>query len=73
MSVISVSDFVNWKLDPVTKAYFMSVQERIESAKETLAVGAGLDHSFDNYLRGFIAGQRDMLEASVDTEEGSIE
>jgi hypothetical protein len=73
MSVISVSDFVNWKLDPVTKAYFMSVQERVESAKETLATNAGIDPTFDNYLRGFIAGQRDMLEASVDTEEGSIQ
>ena len=73
MSVISVSDFVNWKLDPVTQAYFMSVRERIESAKETLATNAGLDHSFDNYLRGFIAGQRDMLDASVDAEGERIE
>jgi len=70
MSVISHSDFSNWKLDPVTQAFFYSVQERIEEAKENLAGSAGLDSISDSWFRGFIAGQRDILEASVEDLDG---
>ena len=68
MSVISQSDLQNWKADPVTKAYFDAIQERIADAKEILATSAGLDSNADNFLRGFIAGQNDMLDVKVDAE-----
>ena len=71
MAVISATDFTNWKADSVTQAYFYAIVERIEDAKETLAGSAGLDPSSDNWFRGFIAGQRDMLDVRVD--DGEIE
>ena len=72
MSVISTSDFLTWKADPVTQAFFSSVQERIEDAKETLATSAGIDSMSDNWFRGFIAGQRDMIDARVDDMDGQL-
>lgn len=72
MSVISNSDFLTWKVDPVTQAFFHSVYERIEDAKETLASSAGIDSTSDNWFRGFIAGQRDMIDARVDDMDGQV-
>lgn len=72
MSVISTSDFLTWKADPVTQAFFYSVLERIEDAKETLATSAGIDSASDNWFRGFIAGQRDMIDARVDEMDGQL-
>ena len=37
MTVISKSDFDNWKSDPVTKAFFQAAQERVEEAKDVLS------------------------------------
>ncbi len=73
MAVISASDFSNWKVDPVTKAYFAAVHERIDEAKDVLSTSAGLDSATDNWYRGFIAGQRDMLAVSMDEMEGGQE
>jgi hypothetical protein len=73
MAVISVSDFSNWKQDNVTKAYFAAVRERIDDAKEVLSTSAGLDACTDNWYRGFIAGQRDMLAVSIEEMEGGQE
>ena len=67
--MISIKDFNNWKQDAVTEAFFTSIVERIEDAKQTLSFSAGIDTNYDNYLRGFIAGQRDMLEVQLQTDE----
>lgn len=67
--MISTKDFNNWKQDSVTEAFFTSIVERIEDAKQTLSFSAGIDTNYDNYLRGFIAGQRDMLEVQLQTDE----
>ena len=70
MSVVSTEDFVNWKTDPVTQAFFQSVHFRIEDAKESLSTSAGLDSDSDNWFRGFIAGQRDVLDVRVEDVDG---
>ena len=67
--MIPYKDFNNWKTDSVTEAFFTSIVERIEDAKQTLSYSAGVDKDYDNYLRGFIAGQRDMLEVQLQTDE----
>jgi hypothetical protein len=65
MSVISASDFLNWKSDSVTQAFFSSIVDRIEDAKESLSTSAGIDPDTDNWFRGFIAGQRDVLDVRL--------
>ena len=66
MTVISKSDFDNWKADPVTKAFFQAAQERVEEAKDVLSVEAGLNPVQDNTLRGLIKAYREMQDFSVE-------
>ena len=68
--MISTQDFLTWKQDSVTQAFFQSVQYRIEDAKENLSTSAGLDSDSDNWFRGFIAGQRDVLDVRVEDVDG---
>lgn len=67
--MISKSDFENWKLDPVTKAFFEAAEERIEDAKDILSTSAGVNPDEDNFFRGFIHAYREMQEFRVDFEE----
>lgn len=69
MQVISSIDFQDWKKHPVTSAFMSSVQVRVEEAKENLATSAGQDPNQDNFLRGFIHGQREILGVSYDDVE----
>jgi len=71
MSVISSSDFLNWKADPVTTMVMIKINERIEDAKNTLAGNAGLDPTFDNYLRGYISANNDILGVGFEDMEES--
>lgn len=66
MHVISPSDFITWKEDPVTKAFHYAMIDRITEAKEVLANTAGLNSTDDNYLRGFIQAYQEALEFRVD-------
>jgi hypothetical protein len=63
---ISVSDFQNWKSDPVTQAFMTACEERVEDAKEVLANSAGLDPINDNVYRGFILAYREMQDFRID-------
>lgn len=69
MTVITKSDFDNWKLDPVTKAFFQAAQERIEEAKDVLSVEAGLNPIQDNTLRGLIQAYREIQDFRVEDIE----
>ena len=67
---ISVSDFSNWRQDPVTKAFFQACQERVEGAKEQLASSAGIDPQQDSFFRGFICAYREIPEFHIEDLEG---
>ena len=69
MTVISKSDFDNWKSDPVTKAFFQAAQERVEEAKDVLSVEAGLNPVQDNTLRGLIQAYREIQDFRVEDIE----
>ena len=69
MSVISSTDFYNWKSDPVTTMVMININERIEQAKQILAGSAGLDTNNDNYLRGYIAANNDILGVGFEDME----
>lgn len=67
--MISKSDYINWKSDPVTRAFFEATRERVEEAKEMLAVSAGIDPTLDNFYRGFIKAYREIEEFTVEGTE----
>lgn len=58
-------DWLAWKADPVTQAFFEACEERIEEAKDILSVSAGMDGDQDNLMRGFIKAYREMMEFEV--------
>ena len=67
--MISKSDFQNWKMDPVTIAFFEACEERAEDAKEILAMSAGLDSISDNFHRGFVAAYLEIPQLRVDGDD----
>lgn len=69
--MISASDFYNWKLDPVTQAFFTACQERIADAKDILGNSAGINGNDDNFYRGLIRAYTEMLQVQFD--EGTVE
>ena len=71
MTVITASDFLDWKSNPVTKAFVQACDERVEDAKNELAISAGINPTQDNLLRGFILAYREMQEFRVDDLEGT--
>ena len=66
--MISSTDFKNWLSDPVTVKFMQTVQGRILEATENLSYVAGIDSNHDNFVRGFIQGQREVLEVSFEDE-----
>jgi len=66
MAIVNQSDFLTWKGDPVTKAFFQAAQERIEDAKDVLSVQAGINQNEDNYIRGLIQAYREVQDFRID-------
>ena len=69
---ISKAEFVDWKKDPVTKAFFVAVENRIEDAKDVMSVSAGLDQVQDCVTRGMITAFREVLNiefSEVESED----
>jgi hypothetical protein len=64
--MISFSEYISWKHDPVTEAYMEACKVRIEDGKDTLATQAGIDPIYDSYVRGIIRGYTEMLEFKVE-------
>lgn len=69
MSVISSTDFYNWKSDPVTTMMMIVINQRIDQAKDLLASSAGINSNQDNYLRGYIASNIDILNIDLESME----
>lgn len=66
--MVSKSDFDNWKVDPVTRAYFGAIVDRIDEAKEILSYSAGTDSLYDKHLVGMLQAFREMLDIKVTDE-----
>lgn len=64
--MVTKLEFVDWKADPVTKAFFEAAEQRIEDSKDILGDSAGLNPDQDNYMRGFITAYREMQDFRVD-------
>ncbi len=66
MAIPTASDFINWKQDPVTKAFYLAMMERIAEAKDVLSMQAGFNSVEDSYYRGFIRAYLEALEFRID-------
>ena len=71
MTIITASDFIDWKSNPVTKAFMEACNERIEDAKSELAISAGINPIQDNLLRGLILAYREINDFRIDDLEGA--
>lgn len=69
--IITVPDFQDWKSQPVTKAFFVVLDERIQDTAGRLAETAGIDQILDRYRAGYIQGIRDVLGIDFDDVEGA--
>lgn len=66
MSIITKQEWQDWKINPVTKAFFQAATVRVEDAKDILAQSAGLDSVADNFNRGFIQAYIEMFDFRID-------
>ena len=67
--MITYSDWLEWRKLPITQLFYEVCRERIEEAKEAAINQCGLDHSQDNFYRGFVYAFREMLEFKVEPED----
>lgn len=64
--MISKDDYVLWKQEPTTQAWFEACQQRIEDAKEQLIGTSAEDIAFGAFLRGMIGAYREMMTFTVE-------
>lgn len=64
--MINQQDFNDWKTQPVTRAFFLAAQERIDECKDLLSYSAGTDQAQDRLLVGLITAYREMQEFRVE-------
>ena len=64
--IVTKDEFLGWKNDQVTGAFYEACVTRLEDAKEILVGQAGLDSDLDNFYRGFIHAYREMLNFTVE-------
>ncbi len=63
---ISREEFQQWKENPVTRAVYEVIDNRITDAKDILALNAGEDQRVDCILVGMIRAFNEMKEVSWD-------
>lgn len=69
MSAFTKEDFIAWKMDPVTKAMYQAVIDRIEDAKADLADSAGVNPGMDRFTTGMIRAFREVLAIDFAMED----
>jgi len=66
LSIITKSEWLDWKSNPVTRAFYAACKERVEDSKDILATSAGMDSDNDNFMRGFISAYNEMNEFRIE-------
>lgn len=66
------SEFMDWKSNHMTKAFFEAAKVRERDAVEILATHAGLSPIEDNFYRGFIQAYREMFDFDVEEAEKEL-
>lgn len=68
--IITVPDFHDWKSQPVTKAFFVDLDSRIQDVAGELADTAGIDSLLDRFRVGYIQAIRDIIAVGHGDVEG---
>jgi hypothetical protein len=63
---VTKDSFRDWKANPVTKAVFVELSERIQNIRADLGNTAGLDPIGDRYRAGAIQAYMDILNIDFD-------
>jgi hypothetical protein len=66
MAIVTQIEFIDWKSNPVTKAFFEAAKIRIEESKEMLSYSAGLDSMQDRFLAGLIQAYRELQDFRIE-------
>jgi hypothetical protein len=66
MIEISPTEFLDWKSNQVTKAFFNAAEERVTDCKEILSNSAGNDTLYDRFLVGMIQAYREMQQFHIE-------
>jgi len=69
VNTITRADFIEWKANPVTRAFMDAAQFRIDECKDILSYSAGTDYMQDRLLVGMIQSYREMQDFRVDEDE----
>lgn len=69
MSIVTKNEWVDWRTNPVTLAFYSAIKERISEATELLVSKAGIDQAEDNFFRGFIAAYQEVLGFTIEDME----
>ena len=68
--MITKEDFIDWKNNPVTQAFFVSLAEKINLGATELSYSAGSNPSEERFKCGMIAGYRAILDVEMEELEG---
>lgn len=71
--MINKQDFLKWKEDPITRAFYEVINERIDDAKDILSYNAGQDPINDSFYRGFIYAYREFLEFKIEDDGETLQ
>ena len=64
--MITKEEWIDWKANPVTRAFYEACVIRIEDSKEVLATTAGRDQYQDSFMSGFIQAYREMQDFKIE-------
>jgi hypothetical protein len=64
--MLSKDDFQSWKGNEVTYAFMLSMHQRVQDLKETLAGTAGVDPLQDRFICGMIRAFSEVIHVEVD-------
>lgn len=65
-TIVTKESFRDWKSNPVTKAVFNDLFDRIQRIREDLGNTAGIDPLMDRYKAGAINAYSDMINIEYD-------
>lgn len=68
-TTISREEWADWKINPVTKAFFAACAQRVEDCKDILIQSAGQDPRQDGFYVGFAAAYTEMPQFRIDDLE----
>jgi hypothetical protein len=64
--MLTKEEWLDWKANPVTSAFYEACITRVEEATEILVATAGQDPVLDNFYRGFIQAYREIQEFKIE-------